>query len=77
MSSGRTTVHATRRLCCGLLALLMVGLGRTAEQAPAPTPATPSTAPAEVPARLLEGTAQFNVAVLAHSDLRGNIGPCG
>jgi hypothetical protein len=42
----------------------------------AQTPTTP-VAPAEFPAAILEGTDNFNLAIDAYGDLRGNFGPCG
>jgi hypothetical protein len=38
---------------------------------------TPAAAPAGFPAAILEGTDDFNLAIDAYGDMRGNVGPCG
>jgi hypothetical protein len=38
---------------------------------------TPAAMPADFPAEILQGTDDFNLAIDAYGDVRGNFGPCG
>jgi hypothetical protein len=38
---------------------------------------TPAHTAASFPEKLLEGTPDFNLAILLQGDARGNVGPCG
>jgi hypothetical protein len=39
--------------------------------------ASAASAASSFPEKLLEGTPEFNLAILLQSDARGNFGPCG
>jgi hypothetical protein len=65
---------------CLLLLLLgfsfFIGAPALDSSRAAQTP-TPAAVPAGFPAEILQGTDDFNLAVDAYGDVRGNFGPCG
>ncbi len=44
---------------------------------PAPAGRSAAEAVQAFPVQLLEGLAEFDLALQVHADIRGNVGPCG